>query len=109
MFSGHGLEVGSGGIGPGQELVDAAVGVAVDDAGDDVGEVGVRLDADELAGLDQRGDDRPVLGAAVGAGEERILAVEGERADRCARRRWCRSRCGRRRGSGSGPAQRESA
>ena len=55
--------------------------MAVDDAGDDVGEVGVRLDAVELAGLDERGDDGPMLGAAVGAGEQRVLAVEGEGPD----------------------------
>ena len=58
-----------------------AVGMAVDDPGDDVGEVGLRIDAVELAGLDQRGDDRPVLAAAVGAGEESVLAVEGDGAD----------------------------
>ena len=39
--------------------------MALDDAGDDVGEVGVRLDADELAGFDQRSDHRPMLAAAV--------------------------------------------
>lgn len=31
-----------------------AVWVSVDDPGDDVGEIGVGLDADELAGLDHR-------------------------------------------------------
>ncbi len=67
MFSGHGLEFGIRDVGPGQELVDAAIGMAVDDPGEDVGEVTERLDAVELAGLDQRGDDGPVLGAAVGA------------------------------------------
>ena len=39
--------------------------MAVDDLGEDVGEVGVRVDAAELTGLDQRRDDRPVLAAAV--------------------------------------------
>ena len=43
--------------------------MAVDDAGNDVGEVGVRFDAEELAGFDQRSDHRPMLGTAVGAGE----------------------------------------
>ena len=55
--------------------------MAPDDAGDDVGEVGLRVDAVQLAGLDERGEDRPVLGAAVGAGEESVLAVEGEGPD----------------------------
>ena len=52
-------------VGPGQELVDLAVGVAVDDPRDDIGEIGVRLDAAEFTGLDERGDDSPVLAAAV--------------------------------------------
>jgi hypothetical protein len=49
------------GIGPRQEVVDLAVKVSVDELGDDLCEVGLRLDADELAGLDQRGDDRLTL------------------------------------------------
>jgi hypothetical protein len=56
--------------------------MAVNDPGDDVGEVLLRIDGVEFAGLDQRGDDRPVLGAAVGTSEERILAIEGDGADR---------------------------
>jgi hypothetical protein len=55
--------------------VDLAVGVAVDDPGEDVGEVAERFDSVEFAGFDQRGDDGPVLGAAVRSGKECILAV----------------------------------
>lgn len=55
--------------------------MAVDDAGDHVREVGLGVDAVELAALDERGDDSPVLGAAVGAGEERILPCQSQRAD----------------------------
>ena len=55
--------------------------MAVDDAGDDVSEVAVRLDVEELASFNQRGDYRPVLGTAVGAGKERILAIERDRSD----------------------------
>ena len=69
------------GVGPGQKFVDAGLRMAVDDPGEDVGEVGLRVDAVELAGLDERGDDGPVLSAAVGAGEERILAIEGDGTD----------------------------
>ena len=58
-----------------------ALRVAGDDAGDDVGEVGVGVEAVELAGLDERGDRRPVLAAAVGSGEERILPVQGDGSD----------------------------
>src|SRR6185312_3502135 len=55
--------------------------MAADDAGDDVGEVGLGVHVVQLAGLDQRGEHGPVFGAAVGAGEEVVLAAEGERAD----------------------------
>lgn len=77
MFSGHGLKLGSGDVGPRQEIIDLAVWVAVDDLGEHVGQVAERLDAVQLAGLDQRSGDGPVLGAAVRAREEGVLAVEG--------------------------------
>lgn len=51
MFSGHGLEFRRPDVGPRQEIVDLAVRVAVDDSGENVGEVAHRLDAVELAGL----------------------------------------------------------
>src|SRR5687768_11366510 len=38
--------------------------MAVDDLGEDFGEVAERLDLVELAGLDEGGDDGPVFGAA---------------------------------------------
>ena len=75
MFSGHGLEVGLDGISPGQKLIQAALGMAVDDADDDVGQVAGGIDAVEFAGLDQGSDDGSVLGAAVGAGEECIFPM----------------------------------
>src|SRR5205814_4157880 len=53
--------------------------MAVDDAGNDVGQIAVRLDAEALAAFDQRGDDRPMLGASIGAGEEGVFAREGNR------------------------------
>ena len=37
-----------------------------------------------LVGFDERGDDRPMLAAAVGTGEEMIFAPERDRPD-CAR------------------------
>ena len=55
--------------------------MALDDAGDDGGEIALRIDAVQLAGLDQGGQDGPVLAAAVGAGEEGVLAVERDGAD----------------------------
>jgi hypothetical protein len=60
MFSGHGVSVG-----PGHEVVDPAGGVAVDQAGEGGGQVGLGVDGVELAGLDQRGDDAPVDAALV--------------------------------------------
>ena len=50
--------------------------MAVDDLREDVGHLGLRIDVVELAGLDERGDDRPVLSPAVGTREERVLAIE---------------------------------
>ena len=71
-------------MGPGKQLVDLAVRMAVDDPGEDVGEVGKRVDVVQLAGFDQRRDSGPMLGATVGAREQRIFPVERDRADRIA-------------------------
>jgi hypothetical protein len=53
--------------------------VAPGDTREDVYEIGLRIDAVQLAGLDQRGEDGPVLTATIRPGEERILAIEGNR------------------------------
>jgi hypothetical protein len=55
--------------------------MTVDDPGQDVGEIGKRIDVFELAGLGQGGDDRPVFGSAVGPGKERVLAIELDATD----------------------------
>jgi hypothetical protein len=81
LFSGHVFERPRLRVGPGREIVDLAIEMAVDDLGERAGEIGLRIDAAELAGLDERGDDRPVFSAAVGTGEERVLAVESDRAN----------------------------
>ena len=66
---GWGLTANVGGCGgiprPWRELAETALEVAVDEAGEHVGEVGGRIDAVQLAALDQRGQDRPVLGAFI--------------------------------------------
>jgi hypothetical protein len=67
---------------PGHELVDAGCGPEVDEPGERVGHPGERVDGVELAGLHKRGDRRPVLGAKVVAGEEGVLAIERQAADR---------------------------
>lgn len=66
---------------PWQELVDPGLRMAGNDALEGIGQVGVRVHVVQAAGADERGDDRPMLAAAVGAGEQRVLAAEGDRAD----------------------------
>ena len=53
-----------------------------EEAGERGGEPGLRVDAVQLAGLDQRSDHRPVVAALVGAGEQCVFAIGRERADR---------------------------
>lgn len=67
---------------PGRELAETPLEVAVDQAGEHVAEVGGRIDAVQLATLDQRGQDGPVLRAFVGAGEQGVLTVKYDRSDR---------------------------
>src|SRR5215510_2280543 len=64
------------GVGEGQQLVDTILRMAGDDLGEDVAQVGLRISAVHLAGFDERGDDRPMLAAAIGAGEEMIFSPE---------------------------------
>ena len=54
----------------------------VDELGQSVGEPGVRIYAVELRGLDQRGEDGPVVAALVTAGEQGVLAIECDGPDR---------------------------
>ena len=69
------------GVGPRKEIVDATVGVAIDDLGDDVGEIGLRIDGVEFAAFDQRCDNRPILSSTIGAGEERVFSIQCNRPD----------------------------
>src|SRR3954468_7991222 len=77
LFLSRRLEGGCGRIGPGQELVETALGMAVDDAADHVSQVGPGFDPDQLAGLNQRCNHRPVRGSAVRARKESIFPGEG--------------------------------
>jgi SAM-dependent methyltransferase len=52
-------------IGPWQEFVDAACWNGHCRSGEDNGEIGVRINTTELAGLDERSDDGPVFAAGV--------------------------------------------
>ena len=58
---------------PWHELVDTALGPSVDEAGEEVGEIGVRVDAVELARLDQRCERGPIRAALVAAGEKAVF------------------------------------
>ena len=50
--------------------------MAIDDFGEHVGEIVLRVDAVHFAGCDQRGQNCPMFGAAIGAGEEMVFAPE---------------------------------
>ena len=50
-----------GGPGPGHEFVQTGGWPEIDQLGEDVGQIGLRLDAAELAGLNQRSDAGPIL------------------------------------------------
>jgi hypothetical protein len=79
VLSGHDLERRHDRILPWQEIVEPFLRVSID-AGNNVGQIAVRLDAEELAAFDQRGDDRPILGAGIGTEEQEVLAGDGNRA-----------------------------
>ena len=68
--------------GPRQQLIDVAIRVTIDDPGEDVSQVGERIDAVQLTGFDQGCDNGPVLGPAGGACEQSIFQVERDRTDR---------------------------
>ncbi|KQV36332.1 hypothetical protein ASC96_28050 [Rhizobium sp. Root1204] len=55
--------------------------MTVDNGSKRRGQIGQRIDGIELAGLNERGDGRPVLSPSVVPGKERILAIEGYRPD----------------------------
>ena len=56
-------------------------GPKVDELAEHVGEVGLRIDAVQFAGLDQRGNAGPILRPLIVAGEQCILAIEHDRTD----------------------------
>jgi hypothetical protein len=82
VFSGHVLEsLLLRSVCPRHEIVDLTAGMHVDDFGQNICDVGLRIDAVEFARLDERRDDRPVLTAAVRACKKSVLAVERDRSD----------------------------
>jgi hypothetical protein len=93
---------------PRQQFVEPIDGMSVDHPLQHVAQIRIGFDVIELAGRDQRADDRPALAAAVAAREQVVLAAECDRSD-CAfdgivsssTRPSCRKRVS--------PCQRESA
>ena len=81
-MSGHSSGCFRDAICPRQEVIDLAVGMTVDDPGEDVGQVGERIDVVQLTGFDQGCDGGPMFGAAVRTCEQRIFPVECDGADR---------------------------
>src|SRR5215467_13817535 len=70
-----------GSPGPRHELVETRSRPEIDQPGENIGQISLRVDATEFAGLDERGDAGPILRALIMPGEERILAIENNRAD----------------------------
>src|SRR6478736_9679224 len=68
--------------GPWHEIINARGRPQIDQFGQNVLDIGLRINTIELAGLDQRGDGSPVGGALVAAGEQRVLAGKRDRTDR---------------------------
>ena len=57
--------ISRGGPVPGEEFVEAGIWPEIDETAENVGKVPIRIDVGELAGLDQRSNDGPVLRAVV--------------------------------------------
>ena len=81
MISGGALLLlAHGGPSPGKELVQAIVRPKIDEADENVGEIGLGLYAVQFASLDQRSEDGPIFGAVIVTREESILARKSLRA-----------------------------
>src|SRR5215472_502671 len=66
---------------PRQQLIESIGGVSVDHSLEHVAQIGIGLDAVQLAGLDQRAEGRPARAATIAAGEEMVLAPKRDGAD----------------------------
>jgi hypothetical protein len=55
--------------------------VSIDDGCEDAGQVAVRFDLVQFAGLDQRREHGPVLRSSIVTGEECVLSLQGDGAD----------------------------
>jgi hypothetical protein len=62
--------------GPGHELVETRIWPEIDELVEHVSEVGLRIDAVQFAGFDERSNAGPVLRSLVVTSEERILPIK---------------------------------
>jgi hypothetical protein len=71
------------GFGPvaGKQLSKTVDGVTRKEPVEDVGEISLGIDVVQFAGLNEGREDRPMLAAAIGAGEQWILSIKGERTN----------------------------
>ena len=67
--------------GPRHQFVQAGGRPEIDQLGEDIGQIGLRLDAAELAGLDQRSDAGPVLRALIMPREQRVFTIKDKRTN----------------------------
>ena len=67
--------------GPGHEFVEARGRPEIDELGEHVSEVGLRLDAMQFAGFDERSNAGPVLRTLIVACEERVFTIEHDGTD----------------------------
>jgi transposase-like protein len=70
-----------GGPRPRHELVQTVGWPEIDQLGEDVGQIGLRLDVAELTSLNERSDAGPIFRALIMPGKQRILAIENKRTD----------------------------
>src|SRR5262249_30223437 len=67
--------------GPRHELIETRGRPEIDQLSQDVVEIGLRVDAIELAALDERRNTGPILSPVIMAREQCILAVQNKRAN----------------------------
>ena len=76
MLRSHGLDVV-----PGQELIDLALPMSIDDSGEGLGQTAVRFHSVQLAGLAEGGQNCPILGPGFVTCEKTVFATDGNGAD----------------------------
>lgn len=81
VFSGNALGFWLVGLGPRQQVVKLTIRLAIDDFGDDVGQIGKGLKIIEPGRFDERGEGRPVFGPGARACKQGVLPIEGNRPD----------------------------